>query len=112
MDRAIDRAALVVNRVNALDGLAVRTGSGQVVDDVDALDDQDFLFELDFARDVGGQLVDSDLARCQRASEGSRQSTGGRCDNIVPSCGMGLQHVRWNSVMFRHRAVDTKDYGF
>ena len=80
---------------------------------VNSLDDEHIVLQLDFTQCIRGQplIRRIDLARFQRASEGSRKSTGGRCDNVVQSCGMGLQHVWWNFVVFSHRAVDAKDYG-
>ena len=108
MDRAINGAAFLMHRMDTLDGRAVRIGSCQVVGDMDAFDDENLLLELDFARDVGGQLTDSDLARCQRASECSRQSAAGSGDDVVERRGVGLVLRRIDTIVLCNGAVNAE----
>ncbi len=82
--------------------------------DVNALDDENIVLQFHFADGFRDQpLIRSvDLTRLQRASKGSRKSTGRGSDNIVQSRGVGFQHVRWNFVMLGHRAVNTENHRF
>jgi hypothetical protein len=72
MNGAVHGTSLVMDRMGMVDRLAVAIRRRQVIDDVDALDDQHLLLELDLADRVGGQLFDVDLARSQRAGKGAR----------------------------------------
>jgi len=53
--------------------------------DVNSFDDQDIVFQLDFAHRCRDQafIRRIDFTRLQRAPEGSRKSTGSGCDNII-----------------------------
>jgi hypothetical protein len=80
--------------------------------DVNSLNDQNIVLQLYFAHGLRDQALVrcTDLTRLQRAPKGSRKSTGGCGDNVVQGCGMRFQHVRWNFVMFRHRAMNSEDH--
>lgn len=72
-----------MNLMHALDGLAIPLGGGEVVDDMNASDDQNLLLELNLTDRIGGQLFDLNLARCQRAGKGARQSARSGSDDVV-----------------------------
>jgi hypothetical protein len=52
----------------------------------------------------------ADLTRLQRASQGSRKSTGCCRDNVVKGGSVGFEHVRWNFIMFCNCAVYPEDH--
>lgn len=97
-----------MNRMDTLDRLAIPPVRGEMVDDVNAPDDEDLLIELDLADRVGGQFFDRDLARCQRACKGARQSARGRGDDVVERRRVRLVRVRADAVMLRDRAMESK----
>jgi len=59
---------------------------------VNPLDDEHIVLQLNLTQRIRGQPLIGriNFTRFQRAPEGSRKSTGGRCDNVVQSRGMGL----------------------
>ncbi len=79
-----------MNRVHALDGLTRTLGGGEVVADVDSLDDENVVFQFHVAGHVGGEILEADLARCQRACQRARQSGTRRRDDVVERGGMRL----------------------
>jgi hypothetical protein len=50
------------------------------------------------------------MTRLQRASEGSGESTGCRCDNVIQRSSVRLQDCRWHLVVFRHSAMHAEYY--
>ena len=111
MDGAIHGATLAMNGMHAFDGLGIRTGSREVVGNVNAFDDQHFLFELDLAGDVGCQFFYGDLARCQRARKCASQSPAGGGYHIVESRCVRFIFARIAAVMLCHRSVKTEADG-
>ena len=84
-NRAVNRAAVLVEPVDPFGRLPVFGSRFQVHADMDAADHQNPVFGFDLAHGVGGQAVSGGgyLARLQRATQGSRQSARGRRDNVV-----------------------------
>jgi hypothetical protein len=80
---------------------------------MDAPDDEDIVFQLDFTYSLGHQSLIRciNLTRLQRASEGSGKSTRSGGDNIVQSRSVRFEYRRRNLVMFRYRAVHTENHG-
>jgi hypothetical protein len=97
--------------VNAVNGLSGFFGSLKFHFDMNAADDEYAIFRFDFAPHVCREapVTCIDLARFQRAPEGSDHSpTGGRND-IIDRRGMGCrQLVRIDSVVFGNRSMDTE----
>ena len=75
---------------------------------MNAFDDQDFLFEFDLAGDIGGQFLDCDLARCQRACKRSNQSPAGGGNDIVESRCVRLVFGGIGAVILSDRSVKTE----
>jgi hypothetical protein len=71
--------------MNPLDGLSLILRCSEPVANVNAPDHKDVSFELNFARSIRTQLIVAgvDMARLQRASECSRESTGGRRYHVI-----------------------------
>ena len=80
---------------------------------MDAPDDEDIVFQLDFTYSLGYQspIRCINLTRLQRASVGSGKSTGGCGDNIIQSRSVRFHYRRRNLVMFRDRAMHTENHG-
>jgi hypothetical protein len=99
--------------VNALDGRPRVGRCLQVKEDVDALDDEDAVFQLDLSPSVRREPTAAriDLARLQRATKGAQQSAACRRDDVVQSRGMGLGRLRRDAVVRRDRAVDAEAHG-
>jgi hypothetical protein len=78
---------------------------------MDAPDDEDIVFQLDFTYSLGHQSLIRciNLTRLQRASEGSGKSTRSGGDNQSRS--VRFEYRRRNLVMFRYRAVHTENHG-
>lgn len=102
LKRARDWAATRVHLVNPLNGFPLLRRRFQPVVDVDAPDHQHVFFEFDFSGGLRNELIVAgiDLTRLQRASEGSRESTGGRSHDVVQRRSMRRILVRRNLVVF------------
>lgn len=68
----------------------------------------------DLAHDLSDQVVilQRDLARCQRAGEGARQSTTRGCDDIIDGGSMWLQRFFRQSVVLSDRAMHSEFHRF
>jgi hypothetical protein len=110
VDGSIDRAAILVNGVHALDDIRRSVGRGKVVRNVNALDHEHIAVELDLADGIGGELFDFDLARCQRACKRSGQSTSGCGDDVVERGGVRLERVGRDAVVLGDGAMQAEGY--
>jgi len=98
--------------MHTLRGFSMRLFRFEPQPDVNSFDDQDIVLQLDVARSLRDQALVrcADLTRFQRASKGSRQSTGRCRDNVVQGGGMGFQYVRWNFIIFSYCAVHPENH--
>jgi len=106
------RAPARVKRVSSLRGFAlVVRAAPEVIDDADALHDEDPVLNHHPALSLGFQLALTriDPARLQRAAQGSGQSTSGRGDQVVERCRMLGILPRCGSVVVAHRSVGAED---
>ena len=112
LQTAVNRTMIRKEAVNTLGRFSMRLFRLESQSDVNSFYDQDVLLKLHFTHRLGDKAFVRriNLTRLQRASKGSRKSTGRRGDNVVQGCGMRFQHVRWNFVMFRHRAMNSEDH--
>jgi hypothetical protein len=113
-DAAGDRAVVGVEAVHALDGVTVDIRvDGQLVADVDPLDDERLALQLDLAGDVAPETTASgrDPARLQRAPEGAGESTAGRGDHVVDGRRVGIVGVRGHAVVLGDGAVHPERHG-
>jgi hypothetical protein len=97
--------------VDPLRSLSMRVFQFEPQSDVNSLNDQDIVLQFHLAHGLRNQTLArcTDLTRFQRASKGSRKSTGRCGDNVVQGRGMRFQHVRWNLIMFSHRPMNSED---
>jgi hypothetical protein len=79
---------------------------------VDAANHQDPVFQLDFAHRLGNQPLIGriDLARLQRAPEGSRKSAGGAGDYVIEGRRARRESIRGNLVMFGDGSVHAENH--
>jgi hypothetical protein len=80
--------------------------------DADALDDQHLVLDDDIAFGVSAQsaLARIDPARLQRATQGARESTGGRGDHVVERGGvLGILACR-GPIVLAHLVVGAENY--
>ena len=106
-----DRAVLGVHVMHALDDLPVVGISIEVIGDVDLLDDQNVLLILtDYTANVRREIGvhGRDVARFQRAGEGSGQSTRRRSDDVVNRRVPCAEFVGIHAVMLRDGSMHTK----
>ena len=84
-DGAGDGAMISVEAVHAFGSFAAVGRELQMVAHVDATNDHDVIFFLDFARCFGHEPPFSGgyVARLQRATQGARQSTGCRSNDVI-----------------------------
>jgi hypothetical protein len=94
--------------VNPLDRRAGILRRIDLVDHMNAADDEDTLFELDLAPRFGRQSFHRDLTRCQRAPEGSGQSPGGGGHDVVEGRGVRLDLRRIDFVVDRNLIMDAE----
>ncbi len=80
---------------------------------MDSADHQDVSFQLDISDRFGDQTIigSGDLARFQRASESSSQSTRGCGNQVVERGGTRLVRVRRHLVVLGDGSVNAKDDG-
>jgi len=78
---------------------------------VNAFNDHHFAFKLNFTSCFRGKqaVASRDSARFQRAAKRARQSTGGRCDNVIQRRRMRLMYLRIDFIMFGHFRMDPKE---
>ena len=94
--------------VDALDGVSRLLRRDDFVDHVDALDDQYVLLELDLSARHTSETLDGDLARFQRASEGTGQSAGRSGHDVIERRGVRLDLRRINLVVLSHSAMNAE----
>ena len=97
MDRA-NRAAVGINTDYTLYSLVVVLISGKVEGDVDALNYEYLTLGLYLPGGIGVEVIEGNVTRCQRASEGPKQSAAGRRDQVVERAGMGLFNIGRDTV--------------
>lgn len=97
-------AAICVNSMHALDGLALGFTRMQFVMRVDAADDQHASIHFNFSGDFGYQpaFAGINLARFQRTSKSAGQSAACRSYDIIQSGRPGRKFVRRNLIMRGH----------
>jgi hypothetical protein len=76
----------------------------QLVSYVDAPDNQDIAFLFDFTGSLRYEtsFTCRDVARLQRASKGSRQSTRCGCHHVIQCRGVRLVNLQVHAIVFRH----------
>lgn len=80
--------------------------------DVNALDDENVVLQFYLADGFRDQpfIRGIDVTRFQRASEGSSKSTRRRCDHIVQSGSVRLEHVGGDFIVLGHRAMNAENH--
>jgi hypothetical protein len=99
--------------VGAARGIAfVLRASLEHVVNPDPFDDQHPALDLDLTLYLRGQmtLAGFDLARFQRATQGSGQSTGGRGDDVVEGSGVRVERARRRMVMLGHLVMHPEEH--
>jgi hypothetical protein len=86
----------------------------EMIGDMDPADHQDLVFGLDFTDRFRGQIAFTswDIARLQRASEGSGQSTGSGSNHVIQCRGMWRKLVEIVLVPFGDLGVSGEINGF
>ena len=109
---AIDGALLRIESVNTGRGIVVALLCLQPQFHMDPPDDQDIIFQFDFADGLRREpaIRSVDLTRLQRASKGSGESTRGCRDNIIERSRMGLQYIRRDLVVLGDCAVYAENH--
>jgi hypothetical protein len=85
--------------------------SDEIIDHVNAANDEDVIFSLNLTSNLSRQALVAGiyLTRLQRASEGADESTTSRGHNIINRGRMRLVHLFGrDSIMFGNCAVNTK----
>ena len=102
LQTAVDRTMIRKEAVNTLGRFAMSLFRLQSQSDVNSFYDQDILLKLHFTHRLGDKALVRriDLTRLQRASKGSRKSTGRSRDHVIQSRGVRFQHVRRDFIMF------------
>jgi len=87
--------------------LLIRRATLQLVADPNALDDEHAALDLDVALGLGREmsLAGVDLARLQRATQRTGESTCCRRDHVIECCGVRLEGPGLGPVMLRHLVV-------
>jgi hypothetical protein len=85
LQAAVNRTTIGEESVHALYGLTLGLVRFEAQLDVNSFNDQDIVFQLDFAHRCSDQafIRRIDFTRLQRAPEGSGKSTGSGCDDII-----------------------------
>lgn len=101
-----------MDAVDAFHGRLLFGSAGQVIDHMNAFDHEHAVFIDDFARRFRNQLAFAcvNLARFQRAPEGSGQSAGGGRHDVVQSRGIGRKVIRTDAVVRGDGPVDSESY--
>jgi hypothetical protein len=107
----IDGALAGKETVHPVGGFPVGFVGLQLQSHMDAPDDENAVLEFDFTHGLRYQPLIRciDLTRLQRASVGSRKSTGSRGHHIIQGGRVRLQNRRRYFVMFRYRAMHAED---
>ena len=102
-----------MNAVHPLNGFSCFCRCLDVVNHMNASNHQHAIFGLNLASHFSRQVFIAcvDLARLQRASESAGESTTGSGNDVVERCGMGLDNLRVDAVVFSDRAMDAKANG-
>ncbi len=97
---------------HTLDDLAWCVLGSEQIPHVHSPQDEDVSLLLHLPTNLAGQVggSDFDLARCQRAGKGARESACGRRNHVVYGCGVGLVRSRIDPVVFRDRSMDTEEH--
>ena len=83
--------------------------SGKVEGNVDALNYEYLTLGLYLPGGIGVEVIEGNVTRCQRASEGPKQSAAGHRDQVVERAGMGLFNIGRDTIVLGDLAVDTKE---
>ncbi len=77
-----------------------------------ASQDEDAAVLFNFAPNLTGQIrrLNDDLARCQRAGKGARESPAGGRDDVIEGGRVRLQNRRIDPVVFGNRSVRTEEH--
>ena len=111
MKRTIDRAFRFEHVVGTFRrGDLVRGDIFQGEHDMNTPDHQHALLDLYFAVRDGFESIPArrDLARLQRAAQGTEQSTTGRGNHIVDRGGVRIRHFSFDAVVTRNRPMRAK----
>ncbi len=111
LDRARDRTVVGVEPKHPLYRVPILLIGGEVEDLPDPLYDEDLALRLHLPDGVGVEILEGDLARCQRAPEGAEQSTASCCDEIIKSGIDGFHLFRRDAVVLSDLAVDAEQHG-
>ena len=97
--------------MNALNNLPLVRRRSELVAHVNASDHKHVTIELNFSDCFRTKpvIASVDLARLQRASECSCESTGGRGNDIIQGCGMRWISIRGNLVMLSDLGMNAED---
>jgi len=101
---------LGVNAMNALNRFLRFRRRREVINNMNAPDHQYSIFQLDLASDFGRQMFVARvyLARLQRASEGTNESTTGSRYHVVKRGRVWLNNLRVDAVVLCYRTMDAK----
>lgn len=107
----------MVDLVDSFDGFAIfsaRTSVGlQLIDDVDAFEDQHLVLDLDLAAHLGGQpaLAGIDVARLQRTCQGAGESAACGGDQVIDRRGVRRRDLWADAVVLGDGAVHAERHG-
>ena len=98
---------LGVNAVHALNRFPRFQGPGDVINNMNAPDHKHTVFRLDLAPDLSRQMFIArvDLARLQRASEGTGESTTRSGNDVVKRGRVWLDNLRVDAVVLSYRTM-------
>jgi hypothetical protein len=101
---------LGVNAMHALNRFLCFRRRRKLIINMDAPNHQYSIFQLDLASDFGGQMFVARvyLARLQRASKGTGESTTGCGHHVVKRGRVRLNNLRVDAVVLRYRTMDAK----
>ena len=111
LERASNGTVPRMDIVNALNNPPLVCRRSELVAHVNASDHKHVAIELNFSDCFRTKpvIASVDLARLQRASECSCESTGGRGNDIIQGCGMRWISIRGNLVMFSDLGMYAED---
>ena len=80
---------------------------------LDPLEYEDLVLRLYFTDGIGVEalLLEGNLTRCQRASEGAQQSATSRRDQVIEGGRVGFHFLGRGSVVFGDLAMGTEQHG-
>jgi hypothetical protein len=115
MQAAKDRTFVCKNTVDAFHSFAHTFRRSKVERDVNSPDHEHTIFIFDLAADVGREpaIARVDLARLQRAPEGSNHSATCGGNDVIDRCRVRFTYFVWvNSVVLRDCAMYAERNGF